>query len=77
MENNYFSLNQNAPSGSSQRWTTHRHRSARPHVASRRRSKSYSEFLEPSNPHEVTPLLLTARLNELLRAPIDHGKKVW
>ena len=42
----------------------------------RRSSKSYSDFIEVRDPHEVTPLLLTARLNELLRAPIDHGKKV-
>lgn len=77
LENNYSPLpasTQNATSGSQLRWPR---RSARPHQASRRRSKSYSsEFLESSNPHEVTPLLLTARLNELLRAPIDHGKKV-
>lgn len=42
----------------------------------RRSSKSYSDFIDVRDPHEVTPLLLTARLNELLRTPIDHGKKV-
>jgi len=46
------------------------------HTSSRRRSKSYSDLIEANDPNEVTPLLLTARLNELLRAPIDHGKKV-
>ena len=41
------------------------------------RSKSYNEIIDAQqDPHEVTPLLLTARLNELLRVPIDHGKKV-
>ena len=41
------------------------------------RSKSYNEIIDAQQgPHEVTPLLLTARLNELLRVPIDHGKKV-
>ena len=45
---------------------------------SRRRSKSYSDLIEASNdPNEVTPLLLAARLHDLLRAPTDHGKKVW
>ncbi len=43
----------------------------------RRRSKSYHECLSSADTTEVTPLLLAARLNELLRAPIDHGKRVW
>ena len=51
------------------------------HQTSRRRSKSFSEVIDTNNAsndsHEITPLLLTARLNDLLRAPIDHGKKVW
>ena len=51
------------------------------HHQSRRRSKSFSEVIDTNNAsndsHEITPLLLTARLNDLLRAPIDHGKKVW
>jgi len=45
--------------------------------SSRRRSKSYSDLDEALlDPNEVTPLLLTSRLNDLLRVPIDHGKKV-
>jgi len=45
---------------------------------SRRRSKSYSDLIEAvgNDPNEVTPLLLAARLHDLLRAPTDHGKRV-
>lgn len=47
------------------------------YAGSRRRSKSYSEINDTSYAHnEVTPLLLAARLNSLLRAPLDKGKRV-
>jgi len=56
--------------------TRYQNNNASNRLTSRRRSKSYSDLVEAHDPNEVTPLLLFSRLNELLRAPIDHGKKV-